>query len=166
LIYSPPQHAELRYRPSYIEIADTDIFLRYQTTEGELIESREGSEYVRRKVAQIELTTRMNQLSSLHANWDTFGTETPTQQAITAAAAIGESFINFGLVPDAIVPSAEGGVALCFLRNQKYVDIECLNSGEVLGVRYSSHDDPRAWDIKPDIATDVTVQTVSQYLSV
>jgi len=108
----------------------------------------------------------MNQLSSLHVNWDTFRTERPSQQAITAAAAIAESFISFGLVPDAIVPSAEGGVAVCFLRNQKYVDIECLNSGEVLGVRYSSHDDPRAWDVKSDIAADATVQTVSQYLSV
>jgi hypothetical protein len=108
----------------------------------------------------------MNQLASLQANWDTFGTERPSQEAIASAAAIAESFISFGLVPDAIVPSAEGGVAVCFLRNQKYVDIECLNSGEVLAVRYSSCDNPRAWDVRSDIVADATVQAVSQYLSV
>ncbi len=166
MIYSPPQYVDLRFRPSYAEIADSDIYLRYQTTEDELIASHDGSEYVRKKVAQIELQCRMNQLASLPANWDSLGTERPSQHAISAAAGIAESFISFGLVPDAIVPSPEGGVAVCFLRNQKYADIECLNSGEVLAVRYSSHDDPQAWAIRANIATDATVQTVSQYLSV
>lgn len=165
MIFSPPQYIEIRYRPSYTEIADTDIYLRYQATENELIESRESSEYVRKKIAQIELHDRMKQLASLPANWDTFGTERPSQEAISAAAQIAESFIGFGLVPDAIVPSAEGGVAVCFLRNQKYADIECLNSGEVLAVRYSSQDDPQAWAVPANIAPDATVQTVSQYLS-
>jgi hypothetical protein len=165
LIFSPPQFVEIGYRPSYSEIADADIYLRYQTTENDLIASREGSEYVRRKIAEIELCVRMNQLASLPSNWDTFETERPSQQAIATATMIAESFIKFGLVPDAIVPSAEGGVAVCFLRNQKYADIECLNSGEVLAVRYSSQDDPQAWAIRANIAPDATVQTVSQYLS-
>jgi hypothetical protein len=165
LIFSPPQYVEIGYRPSYSEIADANIFLRYQATEIDLIESRDSSEYVRRKIAQIELCAMMNQLASLPPNWDTFETERPSQQAIAAATGIAESFINFGLVPDAIVPSAEGGVAVCFLRNQKYADIECLNSGEVLAVRYSSQDDPQAWAVRANVAPDETVQTVSQYLS-
>ncbi len=166
MIFSPPQYLEIGFRPSYAEIADADVFRRYLATECDLIESRETSEYVRRKIAEIELGNRMKQLASLPSNWDTFGTERPSQQAISTAAQIAESFIQFGLVPDAIVPSAEGGVAICFLRNQKYADIECLNSGEVLAVRYSSRDDPQAWAVRANIATDATVQTVSQYLSV
>jgi hypothetical protein len=166
LIYSPPQHAEIRYRPSYAEIASVNICQGYETTESDLIASRESSEYVRKTIAQIELDNQLEKLASLPTNWDTCGTEGPSQQAVSAAAAIAKAFINFGLVPDAITPSAEGGIAICFVRNEKYADIECFNSGDILAVRYSSHEDPRAWAIQPDaVATDATIQTFAKYLS-
>jgi hypothetical protein len=166
LIYAPPQHAEIRYRPSYAEIADAEIYQRYQNTENELMASREGSEYVRAKIAQIELQNRLGQLSALRANWDTYGSEPPSAKAVAAAAAIAKAFIEFGLIPDAVGPSAEGGVAICFVRNQKYADIECFNSGETLAVRYSSNEDPKAWAIKPnDAASESTVEFFSKYLS-
>lgn len=157
---------ELRYRPSYSEIANPEILQRYKVAEGELIDSREGSEYIRRKIAEIELDQRLRQLVSLHVNWDTYGAEPPSQGAISTADSIAKAFINFGLIPDAITPSAEGGVAICFVRNQKYADVECFNSGDILGVRYSSREDPKAWAVLPGAAaTDATIQTISQYLS-
>ena len=166
MIYSPPQHVELRYRPSYTEIANPEILERYKVAEGELIASREGSEYIRRKIAEIEVDHRLRQLASLHVNWDTYGAEPPSQGAISAADSITKAFITFGLIPDAITPSAEGGVAICFVRNQKYADIECFNSGDILGVRYSPREDPRAWAVLPGAAaTDATIQSISQYLS-
>jgi hypothetical protein len=166
LIYSPPQPVDVRYRPSYAEIADAATYHRYQTTERELIASREGSEYIRRKIAEIEFDHRLNRLALLRANWDTYGSEAPSREALSAAAAIAKAFISFGLIPDAITPSAEGGVALCFLRNQKYADIECFNSGEILAVRYSSHENPKAWTIQPsDVASGSTIQLFSKYLS-
>ena len=119
MIYSPPQHVELRYRPSYTEIANPEILQRYKVAEGELIASREGSEYIRRKIAEIELDHRLRQLAFLHADWDTYGAEPPSQGAITTAASIAKAFIEFGLIPDAVTPSAEGGVAIasCEMRS-------------------------------------------------
>jgi hypothetical protein len=152
LIYAPPQHAEIRYRPSYAEIADAEIYQRYQNTENELMASR-------------ELQNRLGQLSALRANWDTYGSEPPSAKAVAAAAAIAKAFIEFGLIPDAVGPSAEGGVAICFVRNQKYADIECFNSGETLAVRYSSNEDPKAWAIKPnDAASESTVEFFSNFV--
>ena len=157
---------ELRYRPSYREIANPEIRQRYKLADEELSASREGSEYIRRKVAEIELDHRLRQLASLRTNWDTYDAEPPSQRAITTAEQIAKAFIGFGLIPDAVTPSAEGGVAICFVRNQKYADVECFNSGDILGVRYSSSEDPRAWAILPNAAaTDATIQTISQYLS-
>jgi hypothetical protein len=157
---------ELRYRPSYTEIANPEILQRYKVAEGELIASREGSEYIRRKIAEIELDHRLRQLAFLHADWDTYGAEPPSQGAITTAASIAKAFIEFGLIPDAVTPSAEGGVAICFVRNEKYADVEFFNSGDVMGVRYSSREDPKAWAVLPGAAaTDATIQTISQYLS-
>jgi hypothetical protein len=167
LIYSPPpQHVDLRYRPSYTEMADAEMCRHYQDTANAMIASREGSEYVRRKIAQIELENRLSRMAALRANWDTYGSEAPSAEAVAAAAAIGKAFINFGLIPDAVSPSAEGGVAICFLRNKKYADIECFNSGETIAVRYSSSENPKAWVVQPnDVAGDANIQFLAQYLS-
>ncbi len=166
MIYAPPQHVEIRYRPSYSEIADAEIYRRYQDTENELMVSREGSEYVRAKIAQLELENRLGQLSALRANWDTYGSEPPSKESVTAAAVIAKAFIDFGLIPDAVGPSAEGGVAISFFRNRKYADIECFNSGETLAVRYSSDEKPTAWEVQvDDAASDATIQFFSKYLS-
>lgn len=166
MIYAPPQTAELRYRPSYREIANPDVLQRYQRTDEELIASREGSEYIKGKIAEIELDHRLRQLGSLRVNWDTYGADPPTQHVISTAKTIAKQFIEFGLIPDAITPSAEGGVAICFIRNQKYADIECFNSGEVVGVRYMSREAPRAWDIPSGThASNATVKTISEFLS-
>lgn len=167
MIYSPPpQPVDLRYRPSYTEIADAQVCRHYQDTANALIASREGSEYVRRKIAQIELENRLSQLAGLRGNWDTYGSEAPSAGAVAAAAAIGKAFINFGLIPDVVSPSSEGGVAICFVRNQRYADIECFNSGDTLAVRYSSIENPKAWVVQPnDVASGATIEFLMQYLS-
>src|SRR5690242_21772986 len=117
-------------------------------------------------MALLALDRTMQDLASITLGWDSYGGEMPTQVAISNATAIASKFINNGLIPDAIAPSAEGGVAICFMRNDKYADIECFNSGEILAVRYSSQDDPKAWVIEASAsASDATLQTVSNYLS-
>jgi hypothetical protein len=166
MIFAPPQVPETRYRPSYVEIANSDIRQQYAATECELILSREGSEYIREAIALIELDRTLEKLGSLSANWDSNGADKPAQTALANAASIGRAFIKKGLVPDALTPSSEGGVAICFMRNQKYADIECFNSGEVLAVRYSSTEDPYAWTIGTNAAAiDTTLQNFSKYLS-
>jgi hypothetical protein len=164
LIYSPSLHAQIRYRPSYAELADSGIRERYRATESEMATSREGSEYVRKKIAEIDIT--LEQLSSLPMNWDSYGSQRPSQRAVSMAGDIAKAFISAGLVPDALAPSPDGGIAVCFMRNKKYADIECFNTGHVLAVRYSSHEEPKAWEIQPTpVATDATIQIVSKYLS-
>jgi hypothetical protein len=167
LIYSPPTHAEIRYRPSYEEIANDTIYQQYRTTEKEMVTSREGSEYVRQIVATFEFESQLRKLARLSRDWDTYGSEGPSQSAISAASTIGRALIKLGLVPDAVAPSSEGGIAICFLRNEKYADIECFNRGEILAVRYSSQDDPKAWSVPlQNVAIDATAKVISEYLSV
>ena len=165
MIYFPSQQVELRYRPSYVEIADPSVSQRYQTTERELIDSRESSDYVRRKIAQLEAEKKLKQLLLLPENWDSYGSERPSTTAIAAAGSIAVAFIEFGLIPDAITPSSEGGIAICFVRNQKYADVECFNSGQVIAVRYSTNDDPKAWPAADPIARAATIMELSAYLS-
>jgi hypothetical protein len=52
------------------------------------------------------------------------------------------------LLPTRVVASAEGGVALCFVDGAKYADIECLNSGTILGVISDSSTRPLVWEVE------------------
>jgi hypothetical protein len=166
MMYAPAQHVEMRNWPSYSEIADIGIRRRYQITEDELISSGDGSEYVRSKIALIELDKTLKRLASLPGNWDSYGSEAPSPTAVSNAAILAKAFIGIGLIPDAVTASAEGGIAICFMRDQKYADVECFNSGEVLAVRYSSHENPKAWVIQPNaVADDASLQIFSTYLS-
>lgn len=164
--YCPPQHIELRFRPSYVELANSDVFREYQHAETALINSREGSEYLRRKLAEIELESKLKKLACTAPDSNLSDGEQPSPRALLAAARIAKTFIGYGLVPDAVTSSPEGGIAICFMRNRKYADVECLNSGEILAVRYSSDEDPTAWEIRPDaVANDATAKFFSEYLS-
>ncbi len=166
MIYSPPQYVQLLYRPSYIEVANHEIQAQYEAAEGELITSRERSEYVRKKIAQLEIEATLQRLASLPANWDSSGSESPSPHAVSEALEIATAFVDFGLIPDVLTPSPEGGIAVCFIRNRKYADIEFFNSGEVLAVRYSANEEPQAWAIQRSaIADDTTIQAFSNYLS-
>ena len=93
MIYQPaksPEAPELRYRPSYIEVADPEVSQRYQNTERLLLESREGSEYIRKKIAQIENEKKLRKLACLPRNWDSYGSDRPSATAIEAGVRISE----------------------------------------------------------------------------
>lgn len=167
MICSQPAQVEVRYRPSYEEIADDSISAQYRRTEAEMILSRQGSEYISQTMAQVELEKKLRKLARLSNNWDTYGSEAPSAAAISSALEIGVTFIKLGLIPDVTTPSSEGGIALCFVRNNKYADVEFFNSGSIIGVRHSPQDDPKAWTITRDNAAIESAYTIiSQYLSV
>jgi hypothetical protein len=167
LICSQPAQVEVRYRPSYEEIADDRISAEYRRTEEEMILSRYGSEYISQTIAQVELRNELRKLARLSNNWDSYGGEPPSEAAISSALDIGTAFIKLGLTPDVAVPSSEGGIALCFVRNEKYADVEFFNSGSIIAVRHSPQDDPKVWSITRDNVTiESAVKIISQYLSV
>jgi hypothetical protein len=166
LICAQPAQVEVRYRPSYEEIADDRISAEYRRTEAEMILSRQSSEYINQTMARVELERKLQKLGRLSKNWDSYGSDSPSAVAISSALEIGATFIKLGLTPDVIVPSSEGGVALCFMRNKKYADVEFFNSGSIIAVRHSSQDDPKAWSIGRDnAAIESAVKVISQYLS-
>jgi hypothetical protein len=51
------------------------------------------------------------------------------------------------LLPSKVVASAEGGVAICFASQEKYADVECLNSGAILAVKSRRGGLPEVWEV-------------------
>jgi len=71
-----------------------------------------------------------------------------------------------GIPPSNVVPSAKGGVGICFTRNGKYADFECFNDGTVLWVISDRHSDVDVLPLDPwhDAEVDNAVFRIAQFL--
>jgi hypothetical protein len=78
------------------------------------------------------------------------GAEHPDALALAWARYVLQRLQEDDLPPTRVVASAEGGIAICFVKGDKYADIECLNNGEMLGVTTNRRHRPSAWQIEPD----------------
>jgi hypothetical protein len=75
--------------------------------------------------------------------------EAPSILTLVRARAVLHQLQTEDLEPTRVVASAEGGVAICFVSGDKYSDIECLNTEEILGVISNRRDRPIVWQIEP-----------------
>lgn len=95
-----------------------------------------GSVFWASTVLMVRAQSRLSEIAALRSNWDTYGAPAPNDVALENAVRILEHMKPFDLVLANIVPSAEGGVAFCFSKNDRYADIESSNDGDIIGVRY------------------------------
>jgi hypothetical protein len=77
---------------------------------------------------------KLQKLSVLPENWNSYGAHAPNQVAITSAKQFLGELNSRNLEPSRIVASAANGVSLCFFRPQKYAEIECYNTGESVAI--------------------------------
>jgi hypothetical protein len=81
---------------------------------------------------------------SLWADW----AEPPSAYALGWAHLIIQQLQSDDCRPTRVVASAEGGVGICFVDGIRYADIECLNSGTILGVTSDKSSRPVVWEIE------------------
>jgi len=162
MIVAPPAPSTTpRYLPSYIEIASQEIVEKYNETAAAMIYSRDGCTALRKTVISLYAQDELQRIRLLPLGLD----ERPADGAILMANRVVDTLLEVGLIPDAIVPSAEGGVAICFVKVDKYADVECLNSGEILAVTSSRGVKPNVWSLDPDSITPESIAPLSKYLS-
>jgi hypothetical protein len=90
---------------------------------------------------------KLNKLAIDHSLWPNHA-EPPSGFAMAWAQLILDQLQNDKLLPTRVVASAEGGVGVCFVDGIKYADIECLNSGTILGVTSDRSTRPVAWEVE------------------
>lgn len=76
-------------------------------------------------------------------------TERPSAQAYTFCWRALRDLALREFEPTRVVSSAEGGLAICFVRGDLYGDLEFLDSGEILGVVSNRRERPVVWQIGP-----------------
>lgn len=100
---------------------------------------------------------KLDQLSRLPLNWDSYGAEPPN--AITKERAENALRILYRLnsEPSRLAASAEGGITISFFQGKKYGDIEFFNNGEILALTSTGTGIPDVWDVPNDDQALTTV---------
>jgi hypothetical protein len=75
--------------------------------------------------------------------------EPPSADVIANARAVLDRLRASAFRPSGITPSAEGGLGIYFEQDQRYADVEILNSGKVLGVISDRSGKVTAFEVQP-----------------
>lgn len=103
-------------------------------------------------IARGELET----LRKLPRDWNSYSAETPNDTAFALAYRILVAATGSRLAVTRIVPSADGGIGICFVREGRYAHIEASNEGEMTLVVIDRSDrSPEVAEIHED--ADLTI---------
>jgi hypothetical protein len=110
-----------------------------------------------------ELWDDVDHMSTLHTDWNGYGSEPPNDVARDVAQQILMSATNL-IVPNRVAASAQGGVGICFYQGSRYADIECLNTGEILATTSDGSGRPGVWEVKLN-ETKGALERIGQYIA-
>lgn len=113
-----------------------------------LAESITTNEYL--NISQKKFLPHIQKLIDIAQNQATNSDieEKASTTALHLANIVIEQLEKVEFAPSKIVESVEGGIAFCFVAGDKYADIECLNTGEILGVTTNRRDRPSVWEVQ------------------
>lgn len=106
-----------------------------------------NSAFWRSKARFVALRRRLNSTATLACGWDTYGAEPPNEVARSLARKILDVLEADLLHPTHLMPSAEGGIAISFVKGDNRAEIEIYNTGEIAAATYSGRSEPIAWDL-------------------
>jgi len=112
-----------------------------------ILESALGSRYIELEQAFRALRAQLAALRLLEVGWDGYHAPTPNTTAIASAKIGLETLRGLNVIPTAVIPSAEGGVGICFTDQRYYAHIEFDNSGEAWGLMYGPNGAPESWQL-------------------
>lgn len=79
-----------------------------------------------------EWIRQLESLSSLARGWDGYQAEPPNAMALRNGRRLLEALSGMNVLPERVVPSADGGVALVLSTRPTYRALECFNDGEIV----------------------------------
>jgi hypothetical protein len=96
------------------------------------------------------LGDELARLADLKDGWDSYRAAAPSPASIATAERILKLLRSAMLPPSRIVPSAAGGIGICFIDADRYADIEIFNDQEILATAYRGRSDPCVWEVNSD----------------
>lgn len=102
-----------------------------------------GEDWLQKSVEELKAAR------TVRDDWNGYGSRAPNSTALYWAEEILTCLWELDLKPAHISPSADDGIALAFVRPGRYADIECFNSGEILGVVSDREEEVNVWELEP-----------------
>jgi hypothetical protein len=132
----------------------------------QLIESAKGSQYIGLEQAYLALRDQLMLLKNVGSDWDTYGAPAPSEDSIDTAGLALNALRASNAQPSAVVPSADGGIGICFMRDDSYAHIEFSNDGSAYGMMYAAGKNPQNWQLESVDADNVrnAWKRISAYL--
>ncbi len=101
----------------------------------------------------------------LKNGWDSYEAPAPTDIAISATRQLLNALKRISFLPTTIVPSAEGGIAVYFMKGDKIVFIENFNTGDSILAMYDSNSEPQILDlVLEQLNQEQAIEKVRNYL--
>jgi hypothetical protein len=157
------RHRSAFYRPRRGKEAVTS---NYDEALQKVLDTREESEYWRSLQLFEEAHRQLQELADLSPNWDSYGAEVPNESAKSTAEKVVALLRSMSVPPTRIVASSEGGIGICFVHEDRYADLECFNTGEIVAVSYRGTREPHAWEVAPeDEAIKAAIEQIRAHFS-
>jgi hypothetical protein len=111
------------------------------------------------------LNAKLERVALLEADWDSYGAAVPSKLAISRAEQGLRLSRLLRQLPTTIVPSAEGGLALCWDSHAKHGYIEYANDATVLLALYDRNSEAAVEEISPSLdSVTSAINKIRQYL--
>lgn len=111
-----------------------------------------GSRYIESEQRFNALRDQLTKLRHVGANWDGFDAPPPDADAIAAAESALNILRSLNALPTDVFPSADGGVGICFIQNERYAHIEFENSGGTWVLMYGPEKPTTTWQLRSNDA--------------
>ncbi|HVA48042.1 MAG TPA: hypothetical protein VNH11_16855 [Pirellulales bacterium] len=109
---------------------------------------------------ETTLPKSLRPLTRLAPDWDDDGSDPPNDVALRAAAKVLECLSTDDVPKPDVSPSVEEGVCISFWHRDRYADIECFNTGEIVAAVMDEQRRHKTWTVRRT-ASDV-LAAVSQ----
>jgi hypothetical protein len=110
----------------------------------------------------VNAIRELDQLAKLSSDWNGYGAEAPNITALSQGRLVLDELNKISLKPDRILPSAVGGVSLCFFGSKKYGEVECYNTGETVAIIKNTSTNWRSiWEV---VSMSEAVKRIDEFL--
>jgi hypothetical protein len=140
-----------RFRPAIHRVETPNYNQRSGELRDDLFRRREQSIYLTIKYGLIDAEVELHRISNMEVDWDSYGAEPPSPDAIRASQEILGDLAGALILPSMIVPSAEGGVSIYFMAGDRTVYVESYNKGSQALVMYDQHGNTEVLEVGRDI---------------
>lgn len=114
----------------------------------------------------LNFKNQLDKMRGLEDNWNGLGSAAPNATAFRNLDDLMLIFHEMNFIPSQISPSAEEGIGISFLKDEKYAIIECYNDGNILIAFTKGSNDPIVWEVRTtDSSMKSAILRVSSYIN-